>query len=149
MPRLDEDSVSRWLGADPAADAAVSPQAVLPAERDPAVVMAIEALGTDLDDAFSRDPDGFFQNLRTDAARIALFQLLAGLGSSRVTRVLDWIIEISPQGQPQLFEHLGDQDTAERLRRANRRSLFDRILAPGRLADLLSVCTDETQQEAA
>lgn len=149
MPRLDEDSVAHWLAPDPPGAAVSGTQAVLPAERDPAVALALEALGTDLDDAFSRDPDGFHRNLRTDAARIALFQLLAGLGSSRVTRILDWIIEISPQGQPQLFEHLNTQETADRLRQVERRRLFDRMLAPARLADLLSVCSDTAQQEAA
>ncbi len=149
MPRLDEDSVARWLAPDPPGAAVLDTQAVLPAERDPAVVLALEALGTDLDDAFSRDPTGFHRNLRTDAARIALSQLLAGLGSSRVTRILDWIMEISPQGQPQLFGHLNAQETADRLRQVERRSLFDRILAPDRLADLLSVCSDAIRQEAA
>ena len=149
MPNLEEGAASSWLAAgDPTKDTSSDPLVRL-VERDPVVQSVLEALGTDLDDAQSRDPDGFFRTLRDDAWRLALHDLLAGLGRARVMVLLDWIARAggaspiaSLDGIVRPYELLG-----LRLMRQDRRQLFDRLLSPGRLLTLLQVCAPEQHQE--
>ena len=146
MPNLED---SGWL-ADTNPTRAVDPDPpVRPIERDPAVRSALEALGTELDDAASRDPAGFFRNLRSDAWRLALHDLLTSMGRARVIVLLDWISNAAgpPSNSPLMGVIEPNEPVFLRLMRQDRRDLFDRLLSPARLTALLSACMPEQHQE--
>ncbi len=145
MPNLEEASASGCLADDDPKGVASTDPPLRLIERDPAVRSALEALGTDLDDARSRDPDGFFRTLRGDAWRLALHDLLISLGRARVILLLDWIAHTAEPSSASPLVGMIDlnEPIALRLMRQDRRQLFDRLLSPARLAALLGACAPE------
>jgi hypothetical protein len=106
-----------------------------------AVGVALAALGTELKDSLSKDPEGFFAMLRSDARRILLFKLLANLPTVEVARLLQWMAaNAPPQDATNLLLRVGMTPAGSRLAAAERRAVFARLLSPDRLALVLELC---------
>ena len=105
------------------------------------VALALGALRTDLDDCLSRDPEGLFRILRTDAMRVSLYNLLAKLPAEAAAGVLEWMAEQTPPADAAaLLLRAGLTPVGARLAAAERRTVFERLLAPARLALVLDLC---------
>ena len=112
---------------------------------------ALESLGADLDDAYSRDPTNFYANLRGDALKSALLRLLGSLRADKALALLDWMATTNREpGGPSLIAGLDSTAEVAKLVEAHRRRrLFNRLMSPQRLAQLLSACMGDTAAEAA
>lgn len=143
MPDLSSAGAEAWKPHLPAAP-------IPEIETNPEVAKALEALGSDLDDAASKDTAGLFLQLRMDSHRIALFHLLKALSAPRVAEILDWIGRLAPtQHAAAILGDIATEVPGERLAAAARRGLFERLLAPQRLALLLELSTGARQGAAA
>lgn len=119
-----------------------------PKETSP-VALAYAALGTDLDDSLSRDPDGLFSVLRSDNLRIALFRVLARMDVDHAARMLHWIATHCPQAlRHELLLQAGFTQTGAHIAAAARRRLFDRLLDPDRLNLVLTLCANDRRAAA-
>lgn len=150
MPNLGEDAVTGWFREAGPAGMSSTSDAIRPVERVAEVGAAIEALGTDLDDAYSRDPARFYANLAGDALRQALTTLLCSLGRARALSILHWMAASAPSRDraPLIDIVAGEGGLADVIEQEVRRRLFDRILGADRLALLLSACSSPGGAEA-
>lgn len=155
MPDLGTDAVTQWLAGKSPALAEAVPAAFRPLETDPEMASLLVALGSALDDARDRAPEGLSDLLVTDPARDTLRAIAAQLGPPRMTRLLDWLAEPDMPRREALLRALFTPDPTgsgqairAALRSLNRPILFSRFFGDDRIHALMNACHSRQNEPA-